>query len=342
MIPAFYTHPHIDGFVQERRNSSALAMELRLSCINILRPWQNVRRFADDTFKRIFLNENVRISIKISLRFVPKGPINNIPALVQIMAWRRSGVKPLSELMMVSLLMHICVTRPQWVNPSICKIILQWLIKLWYLLCKRTRDNIVKSCTKPLISSSSYDCESLKVRWSTLVDASNSNSLWPSNAVQRHRSRSTLAWIMACCLTAPNHYLKQCWFLTSEVLWHSPEVDFTGNAKANILYNEFENYIFQITATSPRGQWVKKPNNEQHEIKKIRAHKLQTVNTHASDLGGKLASNSLSSEIIHAVLTHKPKGYSWKTFAEVILKIIFADWFWFKSNRCLRYLALKV
>ena len=86
---------------------------------NSLRQRQNGRRFADDTFKRIFLNENVRISIKISLKFVPKGPINNIPSLVQIMAWRRSGDKPLSEPMMVSLLTHICVTRPQWVTTSI-------------------------------------------------------------------------------------------------------------------------------------------------------------------------------------------------------------------------------
>ena len=83
---------------------------------NTLRPRQNGRRFADDTFKRIFLNEKVRISIKISLRFVHKGQINNIPALVQIMAWRRPGDKPLSEPMMVSLLTHICVTRPQWVK----------------------------------------------------------------------------------------------------------------------------------------------------------------------------------------------------------------------------------
>ena len=83
---------------------------------NTLRPRQNGRRFADDTFKRIFLNKNVRISIKISLKFVPKGPINNIPSLVQIMAWRLSGDKPLSEPMMVSLPTHICVTRPQWVK----------------------------------------------------------------------------------------------------------------------------------------------------------------------------------------------------------------------------------
>ena len=88
------------------------------SNINTLRLRQNGRRFADDTFKCTFLNENVRISIKISLKFVPKGPINNNPALVQIMAWRRSGDKPLSEPMMVSLLTHICVTRPQWVNSN--------------------------------------------------------------------------------------------------------------------------------------------------------------------------------------------------------------------------------
>ena len=87
-------------------------------CLNTLRPRQNGRRFADDIFKRIFVNENIRISIKISLKFVPKGPINNNPTLVQIMAWRRSGDKPLSEPMMVSLLTHICVTRPQWVNIS--------------------------------------------------------------------------------------------------------------------------------------------------------------------------------------------------------------------------------
>ena len=44
--------------------------------------------------------------------------INNIPSLVQIMAWRRPGDKPLSEPMMISSLTHICVPRPQWVKVS--------------------------------------------------------------------------------------------------------------------------------------------------------------------------------------------------------------------------------
>ena len=65
-----------------------------------------------------FFNENIPISINFSLKFVPKGPINNIPASVQIMAWRRPCDKPLSEPMMVSLLTHICVTRPQWGNKN--------------------------------------------------------------------------------------------------------------------------------------------------------------------------------------------------------------------------------
>ena len=57
---------------------------------------------------------------KISLKFVPKIRINNIPALVQIMAWRRPGGKPLSELMMVSLLTHICASRLQRVDIMAC------------------------------------------------------------------------------------------------------------------------------------------------------------------------------------------------------------------------------
>ena len=85
----------------------------------ILRPRQNGRHFADDIFKCIFLNENVWIPIKISLKFVLKGRINNIPALVQIMAWPRPGDEPLSEPVMVNLPTHKCVTPPQWVNSLV-------------------------------------------------------------------------------------------------------------------------------------------------------------------------------------------------------------------------------
>ena len=98
---------------------------------NTLRPRQNGRHFADDTFNHI------RISIKFSLKFVLKGPINNILALVQIMAWSRPGDKPLSEAVMVSLLTHICATRPRWVNSMmrcmLLMVILNMLLCIWKL-----------------------------------------------------------------------------------------------------------------------------------------------------------------------------------------------------------------
>ena len=74
------------------------------------------RYFADDVFKCIFLNENVWSSLNISLKFVPMVRNNNVPSLVQIMAWRRSGDEPLSEPRMVNVLTHICVSLPQLVK----------------------------------------------------------------------------------------------------------------------------------------------------------------------------------------------------------------------------------
>ena len=82
--------------------------------IKILRMRQNGHYFTDNTFKWIFLNENVCISIKISLKLDPRVLVNNNSALVQIMAWCWTGNKPLSEPMtVVNLLMHVWVTWPQ-------------------------------------------------------------------------------------------------------------------------------------------------------------------------------------------------------------------------------------
>ena len=95
------------GFSQKGRHRHQCWLTLlEISLLNTLRPRQNGRHFADDIFKCIFLNENISVSIKILLKFVPKGPINNISPLVQIMAWRRTGDKPLSEPVMVRLLTH--------------------------------------------------------------------------------------------------------------------------------------------------------------------------------------------------------------------------------------------
>ena len=100
-------------------NSAVLCyLGLQVNSLNTLRLRQNGQHFPDNIFKCIFLNENVLILLKISLMFVPKARINNIPAFVQITACWLLGTKPLSEPMIVSLLTNIYVTRPQWVDVS--------------------------------------------------------------------------------------------------------------------------------------------------------------------------------------------------------------------------------
>ena len=80
-----------------------------------LRTTQNGHYFPADIFKCIFHDWKyvMYILIKVSLKFVPKGPINDIPALGQILAWRHPDSKPSSEPMVVSLLMHKCITQLQ-------------------------------------------------------------------------------------------------------------------------------------------------------------------------------------------------------------------------------------
>ena len=65
--------------------------------LNTMRPRKNGRHYADDIFKYIFFIEHLWLSIRFSLKFVPKVPIDNKPALIQTMAWRLTWDKPLSE-----------------------------------------------------------------------------------------------------------------------------------------------------------------------------------------------------------------------------------------------------
>ena len=79
------------------------------------------------------------------------------------------------------------------------------------------------------------------------------NSLWPRHAIWW--IWSTL--VQACYLTSPSHYLNQCWLIISEVLWHSPEGNFTGNTwKISILDTSLK--LTVVAAASPCGQWVNK------------------------------------------------------------------------------------
>ena len=83
------------------------------------------------------------------------------------------------------------------------------------------------------------------------------NSLWPNDAIWRQRSGSTLAQVMACCLTAPSHYLNQCWLIIRRLQWYSSEDNFRSDISATNHWNKLENYSYKILLKYPRGQWVR-------------------------------------------------------------------------------------
>ena len=87
--------------------------------VNLSPPWQNGPHFADDIFKCIILNEKFCILIRISLKFVPMGPIDNKSALVQLNSLTPN--KPLPETMLTQFTnSYISDTRRKWVNASLC------------------------------------------------------------------------------------------------------------------------------------------------------------------------------------------------------------------------------
>ena len=101
-----------------------------------LRPRHNGYHFPKNIFRCIFLNEYVWILVKI-----PNCPINNIATLVLIMAWHQSGDMPLSEPMMVRLLMHICITLSQSVKISAKA---HFKLKCWTFYLPITEITVVK------------------------------------------------------------------------------------------------------------------------------------------------------------------------------------------------------
>ena len=136
------------------------------------------------------------------------------------MAWRRPGDKPLSETMMVS--------SPTQVK-SLCQATTSW---------------------RQIFE---FDELSLnKLNWCfmqrTVI------SLWPGDAMWHHRTGSTLAQVMACCLTAPSHFLNQCWLVINCFLWHCHGSNFIGIMEEICPWNAFENFEFNITSISVRCQ----------------------------------------------------------------------------------------
>ena len=162
---------------------------------------------ADDLFKCIFMNEKVGILIRISLKFVPKGPIDNRSVLVQVMAWRRLGHYRISHYRnqcWLSLVTYICGTRWGW-DGDVCVVRWGWF---GYV------SGVVGGGW--VVGVGWVNCSQIKSR---LL----SNSSWYSDHIWRHKTWSTLVQAIACFLTRT---LPE----VNGVFWRSLEGNFMGNA----------------------------------------------------------------------------------------------------------------
>ena len=139
---------------------------------------ENGCHFADNISKDIFSME----IIVIWLKYVPKGPIVNKSTLVQVMAWCKTGHKPLTELMMTKFKMPHSVRKPQWVNS---------------LAPGRPRCHFKTAIFNLVLLTGIFTLSKDNVlRWMPR-DLTDDNS--------------TLVQVMAWCRQATSHYLSQCW-----------------------------------------------------------------------------------------------------------------------------------
>ena len=116
--PCFDTYMYITWTASQGKSHTCITCKSKFIAAPLLThlPLDKVAAIlADDIFNCIFLNENDRIPIQISLNYITGSPIDKKSALVQLMAWRQTGDKPLPEQWWPSSLTHICDTRGRWV-----------------------------------------------------------------------------------------------------------------------------------------------------------------------------------------------------------------------------------
>ena len=141
-----------------------------------------------------------------------------------------------------------------WLWWSIPCLVMLWFLKLpehqqtWYWLC--STDNTY-CCSR--VNSLTWVKPDPRYDSNGTISFAIFNSLRPSDAIWWHRSGSTLAQVMACCLTAPSHYLNQCWLIISKVLWHSSEGNFIRDTSATIHQSWLENYLPKTKLKFPQG-----------------------------------------------------------------------------------------
>ena len=196
--------------------------------INSLAPGKFEWNFRHVIFKQILVIDGWGISCEIALTWMSLDFIDDQSTLVQVMIWCRQAASHYLSQCWPRFLLPYGVTRPRWVNSFSCcrKAPSHYLNQYWLIISKPRSSDIDLRTIQLQTYEPSITKFCLKMTYLNLHAVSQGqwvNSLGPNEAICRWRSWSTLVQVMACCLTAPRHYLNQCWRIISKVLWHSSE-----------------------------------------------------------------------------------------------------------------------
>ena len=152
----------------------------------------------------------------------PRKAVKLIDSLTHLLP---DGTKPLSKLMLTNHKWGLLAFTWRQFHRKCSKLLS--LIWLWRLQQHLPGVNELTKCTIP---RHQWVNSFFKIKFTIFIDFFSIplmvNSLWPNDAIWQHRSRSTLAQVMACCLTAPSHYLNQRWLIITKVQWCSSEGNF--------------------------------------------------------------------------------------------------------------------
>ena len=200
------------------------------STYNTLTPKWNRRRFLQTNRSSAFTWHKLLVCLSELIHFVSKIPNDIKSLLVQVMAWRRAGDKPLPELLLTqctdAYMHHHGSPTPTLRNNDV------FITSKWHhfdvITTKSHRFEVIATLLLRHVFSGPINSTSRKLCtrfifcyvlwWIEVVQLSFThhmifpvsviNSLWPSDAIWRHIAGSTLVQVMACCLTATSHYLN--------------------------------------------------------------------------------------------------------------------------------------
>ena len=124
----------------------------------------------------------------------------------------------------------------------------------------RSESTLAQTMACCLMAPSHYQnqCQLIisEVQWHSSEKILEFNSLRPNDVIWWHRSRSTLAQVMACCLTTPSHYLNQCWLISRKGQWHSVEGNLPKDGSPFNHYISLKMTCLKFYSNLQGGQWV--------------------------------------------------------------------------------------